>query len=371
MVEMPSPHRLTGRRSLAGIAAVLATLLAASCSLEAGGILVDAGGLDATTGDVAVTDDAIAPREDGGPGDAEPDVLIDAGPCPQPGLPLCDTAASACGSGESCSPPLAPGWSLVVLHRGAPAACPTAFVPRAGNAVEFKEGAPACTCSCTKTGGVCGTGAATVTFGPAGSTCPSNAASSAIAPDNGCADLVGVQPGTATFGFKVARPTTTPPTCNAANGGTVPPADGGAVHLCDVADASALCAQHRFCVPASTGKVCISKSGTVACPAPFVPAVVATDITGARSCGCSCSSIGGSCVGTATIYPSGGGNCGSPAPVEVPYDGGCLDVTGAANPNYKFITIPADASAGGSCTPVGTTQNTAAPVNPTTVCCTP
>ena len=371
MLGMPSPSLVNVRWSLAGVAAVAAALLAASCGLEAGGILEDAGGPDATAKvDGAVTDDAIAPLDDGGLGDAEPDVVVEAGPCPAPGLPLCDTAASACGAGESCSPPLAPGWSLVVLQRNA-ATCPSAFVPRGTNAVEFKEGTATCACSCTKSGGACGTGAATVMFGASDSTCPSNAAGAPIAPDNGCANLTGVQPGTATFGFKLARPTATPPTCVAVNGGTVPPADGGAVHLCDVGDASALCAQHRFCVPAATGKVCIAKSGTVACPAPFVQAVLATDISGARSCGCSCSSVGGSCAGTATIYYGSGGGCGNGTPLDIPYDGGCVNVTGAANADYKFVTIPPDASPGGSCTPVGTTQNTAAPVNPTTVCCTP
>jgi hypothetical protein len=366
---MPSPSSVTVRRSLAGIAAVLAALVAASCGLEAGGILDDAGGPDATATDGAATNDGIAPLDDGGLGDAEPDVLLDAGPCPAPGLPLCDNA-SACGTGESCSPPLAPGWSLVVLNRNAGATCPSAFVPRAGNEVEFKDGTATCTCSCTKTGGSCGSGAATVMFGPSDSTCPSNAAAAPIAPDNGCADLATVQPGTATFGFKLARPTATAPTCTAVNGGTIPVADGGAVQLCDVGDASALCALHRFCVPAATGKVCIAKSGTVACPAPFVQVVVANDITGTRGCGCSCSAAGGSCIGTATLY-NGGSSCGNGAPLDFPYDGGCVNVTGAAAPNYKFVTIPLDASPGGSCTPVGTTQNTAAPVNPTTVCCTP
>jgi hypothetical protein len=352
------------RRTLAGVAAFVATLAAASCSLEVGGVLE--GGPDATAD--GTTGDAIAPGDDGGTGDATPDGFVEAGPCPSPGLPLCDV--TTCATGEACSPPLAPGWSLVVLHRGAPAACPAAFAPRDGGAVEFQPGVATCGCSCNKVGGSCGTGAATVTFGAVDSNCPSNAAGAPIAPDNGCAALGTVQPGTTVFGFNVSRPTATQPSCVAVGTSSGPSPDGGAARLCEVSDASALCAQHRFCVPTVADKVCIAKSGTETCPAPFVQSVLATDITGARGCGCTCTAAAGSCVGTATIY-NGGSSCANGSPIDIPYDGGCVNVTGVAGGNYKFIAISPDASPGGSCSPVATTQNTAAPVNPTTVCCTP
>jgi hypothetical protein len=154
------------------------------------------------------------------------------------------------------------------------------------------------------------------------------------------------------------------------NSGIVPPPDAGAARLCAVTDASALCAQHRFCVSTTTQKVCIAKSGTETCPAPFVQAALGTDITGTRSCGCGCTPAGGSCIGMATIYNGGNNSCNG-TPLEVPYDGGCVSVVGSAGATYKEIMIHPDASPGGSCTPNPTTQNTAAAINPTTVCCTP
>lgn len=331
------------------------------------GLLTGVG--DLITGDIedeAGGDDAVAPRDAGGPDANELDASskLDAPPPPPP--PTC-----------VCVPAPPPGW-----------AGPIAVIKAQGNV----QKAPVCPAGLTATLEAGAGLAAPESCSPC--TCGSPIGACAVADvqglKNSCTDVncgpprpVGANCQTFSGGCGIGTHAALANLTNSGQGacapdGGVPPTSYASVvtgcAFADGAPADAGCPTGMACAPASaaapTAAKCIVHSGAVACPAGqyIAASTYTTGLMDTRQCDvCGCSAPSGvSCNGgVITLYATD--NCVNPITTEM-VNGPCVNLP-AQLLSAKMTTPPT--VVGGGCVPGGQgfLGGTAVATNPTTVCC--
>jgi hypothetical protein len=353
-------------------------------SIDDGPATTDGGASEAAT--EAGAEDAEQPPSDSG-GEAAPPVdaaVREASPYLDAGL---WDAGPACGDAAYCVPAAPPGWTgPVLLFQGAlkdlSPACPDPGLPGRFNGSGSFFGPTACTpCGCTPTSQLrC---AAVVQLFDASACVNLVNTSVDLVPGQGatCHSL-GALPASASY--KVAfQPATAQgsPTCSP--GGTAPLGGGfGAVaETCGaLAAGPGACVSGRLCVQAPSGgfvrnMYCVEQVGDVACPGePYTERhVYYTDKTDTRTCTpCGCGTYDGGTCGPGTVHVNAYAANGCPGAAQpldpsacgvLPVDGGTWSATVSGVPEVLEA---------GTCPPSGgVASGYAAPLNATTVCCTP
>ncbi len=341
-----------------------------SCGLDDSGVVAlgdgdasttDGSSFDASSDVVAITDSATgdsAVTDSGAP---------DTGPCVGT-LPTCDTTACA-SANEVCTPPIPTGWHVTNLI-SAPQACDVAYGGDAGGSsvVEITDGGPAsCACDCEAAGSPsCANAHVDLAIGN-DNTC--SAATQPLNMTNGCSGLSL----TITANSEATVSISPTATCTGTVTPTIPTIDGGLATTCDLnADAGAICAEHRECVPKpSSGRICIAQAaptdgGALACPSGFsysLQTTVASSFSDTRNCSaCSCGFIGTGCVAPSVSFNSAVGCSGTETPIT---QGSCANNGGGLAVGVTGTNTPPTCTQNdGGILDGGTTI-----VAPETVCC--
>ncbi|HEY1958596.1 MAG TPA: hypothetical protein VGH28_23420 [Polyangiaceae bacterium] len=270
------------------------------------------GSLDAFVGD--------APSGDAPSGDAKSDAAPSEG----------GSDAAACAPNLLCVTAPPSGWAWAVYDPDTRPACATGYATPTDVEEGLDAGAATCGCGCTTTQPTCTGG--NLTIGSGNNAC--NASTQTESANTGnCAALntsfstsgaskVSITGPAPTGGSCTATPTTTLPAVGYAHQG----------RTCDYAGDAGACGAGSVCVPdPKPFGLCVSQSGTNACPAGFpTQHVVGTSVTDTRGCSsCGCTFDAGACTGTTTLYANTG--CSMSATPE-PTDGTC---NGAGNHTWK------------------------------------
>ena len=347
----------TGRILALGACGLL--VAAVDCGLDSGGVLFSEGP-DASTDGPRDSTDATADRAggDGGSTDSGQAPRVDAGPCTDASLPLCDDDAAACATGNQCTPPLPVGWEIVSID----VPCADPYIPwiTGSTTIAFASPGPTvCSCVCNQ------------------STAPSCASTADVFSGPSCGDAAG--PLTASSctvgpivtkagdGIQIVR-AQTPATCTPTPTVSTPTFDAGARQVCKLTGARGLCQGHSYCAP-STGSACIAKAGPQTCPTGFSNVSMSTGAADSRTCtACACAATTGPCtglarLGTSTDTCTGGSN--------FDYDGGCIGVGASFIGTLKDNELDTNGTTTSHCvvSDAGAPTGSVTPTDPFTVCC--
>ncbi len=285
-----------------------------------GAIVVDSGGGDAAK-------DA--------PTDAKNDVGDAGGDAP---------AEGGCNGFSVCVPQLPNGWSWAIYDQDTRVTCANGYTTPTDVEEGLDAGPAVCTCGCAVNAPDCASGNLTITAGTNGAC--NNITSQTDIADAGCNGLT--QFSTNGAGISVTAPAPVGGSCTPSPSQTLPPV--GYTHqgrtCAYTGSTDGGCSTGNVCVPnPSPFAMCISRSGSVACPSGFpnqhLVGSALSDTRGCSSCGCTFNV--GTCQGTATFYTNGACNTGN---TPITADGNCHVVNG--NRTWRGYSYSATSSA--SCT---------------------
>ena len=341
---------------------------------------------DGSSGDSAASDaapDSSNGDDDSGEGDATPPSDASGDACGP--VEICndgidnncngrlDCDDPACSPGWTCTPAAVPaGWHVVEFTETTRPPCSSGYA----NPTPVLDGlnaAPAsCDCSCAITEpGSCTSGTFTAKAGSGGGL-GCNLLSNTYQADSGtCAGGPPYMPGLAGSVQVVPAPYT-PGSCSADAGVTKGSIGSNEGRTCGVAEATGGgCAQGGVCAPAATsGAVCIARSGDVACPSGYAHKYgVGDGIDDSRTCsGCSCKGTTGSCSDIKlSLFTDP--KCGAAGELTLDVDGGCNPVGGSPMATYRAYhyeaAVTGESCSAGTATPSGGVSL----LDPQTVCC--